>query len=121
MMHISDSKNLSCIKDYLKSLINFFKSNPYAAAKLFYGIATDAFHYQEEELRGCDFDVNWTRYYENATETNTKVEWGSFLPDRVRQMLLNMSRYFFDNILAADSLNPNIANEKFFTAFKIFI
>ena len=36
-------------------------------------------------------------------------------------MLLNMSRYFFDNILAADSLNPNIANEKFFTAFKIFV
>ena len=46
MMHISDSKNLSCIKDYLKSLINFFKSNPYAAAKLFHGIATDAFHYR---------------------------------------------------------------------------
>lgn len=36
-------------------------------------------------------------------------------------MLLNMSRYFFDNILAADSLDATTANEKFFAAFKIFI
>ena len=36
-------------------------------------------------------------------------------------MLLNMSRYFFDNLLAADSLDATTANEKFFSAFKIFI
>ena len=36
-------------------------------------------------------------------------------------MLLNMSRYFFDDLLAADSLDPTIANEKFFAAFKIFV
>ena len=53
--------------------------------------------------------------------TNTKVSWGTFLPERIRQMLLNMSRYFFDNILAADSLDATRANEKFFGAFKIFI
>ena len=49
------------------------------------------------------------------------VSWGTFLPERIRQMLLNMSRYFFDNLLAADSLDATTANEKFFSAFKIFI
>ena len=36
-------------------------------------------------------------------------------------MLLNMSKYFFDNLLAADSLDATTANEKFFSAYKIFI
>ena len=36
-------------------------------------------------------------------------------------MLLNMSRYFFDNLLASDSVDPSVASEKFSAAFKIFI
>ena len=47
MMFASNYSNLSNIKDYLKVLINFFKSNPYASAKLFHGIATDDFHFRE--------------------------------------------------------------------------
>lgn len=41
--------NASKLKDYLKVLINFFKSNPYAAAKLFHGIATDSFYFNNED------------------------------------------------------------------------
>lgn len=36
-------------------------------------------------------------------------------------MLLNMSRYFFDNLFAAETLDPVIAYEKFLVAFKVFI
>ena len=42
----SDYGNLSGVREYLKVLINFFKSNPYAAAKLFHGLATDAFRFR---------------------------------------------------------------------------
>ena len=48
MIHASGYSNLSYVKEYLKVLINFFKSNPYASAKLFHGISTDAFHYRPE-------------------------------------------------------------------------
>lgn len=60
--------------------------------------------------------------YENDDgDTNTHVNWGEFLPERIRKMLLNMSRYFFDNLLTGDSLDATLMNEKFFGAFKIFI
>ena len=65
--------------------------------------------------------IEWKQHYKYAEETHTKKDWGDFLPDRVRQMLLNMSRYFFDDILAADSKDPILANEKFFAAFKVFV
>lgn len=65
--------------------------------------------------------IEWKEHYNYAEETHTKKDWGDFLPDRVRQMLLNMSQYFFDDILAADSLDPILANEKFFAAYKVFI
>ena len=48
MIHASGYSNLSNVKEYLKVLINFFKSNPYASAKLFHGIATDAFHFNPQ-------------------------------------------------------------------------
>ena len=50
---------------------------------------------------------------------NTKVTWGNFLPERIRQLLLNMSRYFFDNLLAADSHDPYNASENFFKTLKV--
>ena len=51
----SDYGNLSSVREYLKVLINFFKSNPYAAAKLFHGIATDAFRFNpSQENSGAD-------------------------------------------------------------------
>ena len=124
MIHASSYGNLSSVKEYLKVLINFFKSNPYASAKLFHGIATNSFHYRPERVtygpnkkKSC-----WQMIYENDDgDTNTNVNWGEFLPERIRKMLLNMSRYFFDNLLTGDSLDATLMNEKFFGAFKIFI
>ena len=49
MIQASGYSNLSNVKEYLKVLINFFKSNPYASAKLFHGIATDAFHFKPDK------------------------------------------------------------------------
>ena len=49
------------------------------------------------------------------------MEWGEFLPQPIRQMLLNMSRFMFRNVFAEDSIDPVIENEKFFFAFKIMM
>ena len=68
------------MKDYFKVLINFFKSNPYAAAKLFHGIATDAFRFNPPEEISSFQEETWKSYYGNAEETHTKVSWGTFLP-----------------------------------------
>ena len=91
-MKASEYNNHSYVKEYLKVLINFFKSNPYASAKLFHGIATDAYHFKHCESK--DNDENsasnnscpWKSFYQKdgAQDTNTKVSWGVFLPERIR-------------------------------------
>ena len=43
------------------------------------------------------------------------------MPLRIRSLLLNMSRYFYDDILAADSQAEFIASDKFLGAITIFI
>ena len=58
MIQASGYNNLSNVKEYLKVLINFFKSNPYASAKLFHGIATDAFHYKPEQEENKNTNSN---------------------------------------------------------------
>jgi len=58
MIQASGYSNLSIVKDYLKVLINFFKSNPYASAKLFHGIATNAFDYKSNTKAQLD-DINF--------------------------------------------------------------
>lgn len=66
--------------------------------------------------------VGWSKYYDDDDEElDTKVGWGTFLPLRIRSLLLNMSRYFYDDILAADSQAEFIASDKFLGALTIFI
>lgn len=52
---------------------------------------------------------------------DTSVDWGTFLPQRIRTLLLNMSRYFFDDILAANNHSDAVASENFFGALEIFV
>ena len=66
--------------------------------------------------------LGWSKYYDDDDEElDTKVGWGTFLPLRIRSLLLNMSRYFYDDILAADSQAEFIASDKFLGALTIFI
>ena len=51
MLRASGTTELGPVKDYLKVLVNFFKSNPYAAAKLFHGIATGAFQFEPDSTK----------------------------------------------------------------------
>lgn len=110
----------SDIRTYLKNFTGLFMNNPYAMAKFLHGIATDDFN-PENYTGDRDKEADWRPFYKDTDELNTKVTWGNFLPDRVRQLLLNISRYYLDNILAADSLDQNLATEKFFATIKIFI
>ncbi len=66
--------------------------------------------------------IGWQKFYsEEENDTNTEMKWGTFLPHRVQSLLLNMSRYFYDDLLAADSYDRKLSNQNFFAACKIFI
>ena len=49
------------------------------------------------------------------------VSWGSFLPHSIRSMLLNMSRYFYDDLLSIEGQADFVASEKLFGALKVFV
>ena len=106
----------SDIERYLDNIIMLFKTVPYATAKFFYGVATGLFQVEDED-EYC-FNSNPPGA---ESDFNTRVKKQQFLPNKVRQLLLNMSRYYFDDLLSANSLNSIIAHESFLAAFKVFI
>ena len=48
------------------------------------------------------------------------VQWGEFLPQKVQSLLLNMSRYLFDDLLSAENCDQVRTNKSFLGAFKVF-
>ena len=114
------------LKQFLNVVPNLFKTVPYASAKLFYNISTNGFYFnginEMQNLGDSNHDQAWAKYYEDSDdETNTQVTWGTFLPQPIRSMLLNMSRYFYDDLLSSEGQASFVANEKLFGAVKVFI
>lgn len=48
---MGQNANFNSDHKYMKDFLSFFKQNPYAAAKLLHGIATDAFNNKNEEFQ----------------------------------------------------------------------
>ena len=98
MKDLESLKNLNSSesKNKLENLLGMLLRNPYCTAKLLHGIATDAFN-----IANINEDVEKLRKnLPDLDESSTKMSWGNFLPERIRELLLNISRYFLDNVLA---------------------
>ena len=91
-----------------------FHKNPYIVAMLLHGIAKgNLIVNKEEEMQRNHNPLNinssaeeskqsfrftldqWEQYFAPNKKLNPELKWGEFLPQRVRKLLLNLSRYNF--------------------------